>query len=245
MYAGSEQLAKLSSTIMMYIVIGNFMSSLRPMNDKDILTNITALGDLSYDCSNFSTSGVMSAGYCYNLEIRLWGSITLIFVIQTATVGLGIIGPVCRWFTAIKFKCSKESTKGFKTELKLESSWIKRLEEYRKSSIVLQIHGPKLRKLVERTKNQVLNFCIMVQVMIVVTSKLAFLIPLFFIFLLMSCYRCCYKLFKEPVHNSTSPMKSDIGNYNVLLLEGEEELTQSTLKNIGKATDHFIVKGNK
>ncbi|KAL7175615.1 hypothetical protein ACSBR2_029252 [Camellia fascicularis] len=198
MYAGSEQLAKLSSTIMMYIVIGNFMSSLRPMNDKDILTNITALGiliitvieilvqhvlvnffmfllfllstfsavivattkkylelekcqqvlddgrnweprvcdgtfcdlmcfkgDLSYDCSNFSTSGVMSAGYCYNLEIRLWGSITLIFVIQTATVGLGIIGPVCRWFTAIKFKCSKESTKGFKTELKLESSWIK------------------------------------------------------------------------------------------------------------------------
>ncbi|KAI7979437.1 hypothetical protein LOK49_Contig336G00003 [Camellia lanceoleosa] len=57
----------------------------------------------------------------------------------------------------------------------------------------------------------------------------------------MLCYRCCYNLFKEPVHNSTSPTKSD----NVLLLQGEVELTESTLKNIRKAADHFIVKANK
>ncbi|CAL5347614.1 unnamed protein product [Camellia sinensis] len=323
MYGGSDQLAKLSSTVMMCIAIGNFMPSLGPMDDKDIFTNIIALGILiitvivnvciqlvtctipneilvehvlvnffmllllvistfsavtvattkkylelkyseihkealreqigkkitveklkenvnkywmmaetgspqfvmarSVTCSASGVICLMTALILAQLEYRVWDFATtgesdyawstfFIFAIQTATVGVGIIGPICRWFTAIKFKCSKESTKGFKTELKPESYWIKRLEEWKKSSIVLQIRGLKLRKLVQRTKNLVLNLCIMIQVMIV-----------------------------EPVHNSTSPTKSD----NVLLLEGEVELTESTLKNIRKAADHFIIKANK
>ncbi|CAL5413757.1 unnamed protein product [Camellia sinensis] len=296
MYGGSDQLAKLSSTVMMCIAIGNFMPSLGPMDDKDIFTNIIALGILiitvivnvciqlvtlstfsavtvattkkylelkyseihkealreqigkkitveklkenvnkywmmaetgspqfvmarSVTCSASGVICLMTALILAQLEYRVWDFATtgesdyawstfFIFAIQTATVGVGIIGPICRWFTAIKFKCSKESTKGFKTELKPESYWIKRLEEWKKSSIVLQIRGLKLRKLVQRTKNLVLNLCIMIQ---------------------------------EPVHNSTSPTKSD----NVLLLEGEVELTESTLKNIRKAADHFIIKANK
>ncbi|THG09132.1 hypothetical protein TEA_006371 [Camellia sinensis var. sinensis] len=355
MNGGSDQLAKLSSTVMMCIAIGNFMPSLGPMDDKDIFTNIIALGILiitvivnvciqlvtcaipnillvkhvlvnffmflllvistfsavtvattkkylelkygeihkeslreqigkkitveklkenvnkywmmaetgspqfvmarSVTCSASGVICLMTAlilarvVYLVSDFAATWESdyalsTFFIFVIQTATVGVGIIGPVCRWFTAIKLKCSKKSTKGFKTELKLESYWIKRLVEWKKSSIVLQIRGPKLRKLVQRTKNLVLNLCIMVQVMIVVTSKLTLLIPVVLVRLLMSCYRCCCELFKKPVCNSTSLMKSDIGDY-VLLLEGEEKLTQSTLKNISKATDHFIVKANK
>ncbi|CAL5416665.1 unnamed protein product [Camellia sinensis] len=279
MYGGSDQLAKLSSTVMKCIAIGNFMPSLGPMDDKDIFTNIIALVstfsavtvatakkylELKYSeihkealreqigkkitveklkenvnkywmmaktgspqfmmaCSvTCSASGViclMTALILAQLEYRVWDfaatgesdytwSTFFIFVIQTATVGVGIIGPICRWFTAIKFKCSKESTKGFKTELKPKSYWIKRLEEWKKSSIVLQIRGLKLRKLVQCTKNLALNLCIMIQ---------------------------------EPVHNSTSPTKSD----NVLLLEGEVELTESTLKNISKAAGHFIIKANK
>ncbi|KAI7979419.1 hypothetical protein LOK49_Contig341G00001 [Camellia lanceoleosa] len=343
MYGESDQLAKLSSTVMMCIAIGNFMPSLGPMDDKDIFTNIIALGILiitvivnvciqlvtctipneilvehvlvnffmllllvistfsavtvattkkylelkyseihrealreqigkkitveklkenvnkywmmaetgspqfvmarSVTCSASGVICLMTALILAQLEYRVWyfntngksdyaWSTFFIFVIQTATVGVGIIGPICRWFTVIKFKCSKESTKGFKTELKPESYWIKRLEDWKKSSIVFQIRGLKLRKLVQRTKNLVLNLCIMIQVMIVVTSKLTLLIPLFFVRRLM---------FKELVHNSTSPTKSD----NVLLLEGEVELTESTLKNIRKAADHFIVKANK
>ncbi|CAL5416664.1 unnamed protein product [Camellia sinensis] len=262
MYGGSDQLAKLSSTVMMCIAIGNFMPSLGPMDDKDIFTNIIALVKYtealreqigkkitveklkenvnkywmmaetgspkfvmarSVTCSASGVICLMTALILAQLEYRVWDFATtgesdyawstfFIFTIQTATVGVGIIDPICRWFTAIKFKCSKESTKGFKTELKPEGYWIKRLEEWKKSSIVLQIRGLKLRKLVQRTKNLVLNLCIMIQVMIV-----------------------------EPVHNSTSPTKSD----NVLLLEGEVELTESTLKNIRKAADHFIVKANK
>ncbi|CAL5413769.1 unnamed protein product [Camellia sinensis] len=278
MYGGSDQLAKLSSTVMKCIAIGNFMPSLGPMDDKDIFTNIIALVstfsavtvatakkylELKYSeihkealreqigkkitveklkenvnkywmmaktgspqfmmarSVTYSASGViclMTALILAQLEYQVWDfaatgesdytwSTFFIFVIQTATVGVGIIGPICRWFTAIKFKCSKESTKGFKTELKPKSYWIKRLEEWKKSSTVLQIRGLKLRKLVQRTKNLALNLCIMIQ----------------------------------PVHNSTSPTKSD----NVLLLEGEVEFTESTLKNISKAAGHFIIKANK
>ncbi|KAL7177354.1 hypothetical protein ACSBR2_030665 [Camellia fascicularis] len=98
-------------------------------------------GDLSYDYSNFSTSGVSSADIATIWESDYAESTTIMFVIQTVTVDVGIIGLVCRWFTAIKFKCSKESTKGFKIKLKPESYWIKRLEEWKKSSIVLQIRA--------------------------------------------------------------------------------------------------------
>ncbi|CAL5347630.1 unnamed protein product [Camellia sinensis] len=202
-------------------------------------------GDLSYDCSNFSTSGVPSAGYCYNLGIRLCGVNNCYFCNSDCYNGCGDYwSGICRWFTAIKFKCSKESTKGFKTELKPESYWIKRLEEWKKSSIVLHICGLKLRKLVQFTKNLVLNLCIMVQVMIVVTSKLTLLMPFFFVRPLMSCYHYCYKLFKKLEYHSTSPVKSDICK-SFLLLEGEEELTQSTLENISNAADCFIVKAKK
>ncbi|CAL5347625.1 unnamed protein product [Camellia sinensis] len=267
MYGGSDQLVKLSNTVMMCIAIGSFMPSLGPMDDKDIFTNIIALvtvattkkhlelkySEIHKEALREQIGKKITVEKLKENVNKYWmmaetGSPQFVMACSvtcsasgTATVGVGIIDPICRWFTAIKFKCSKESTKGFKTELKPESYWIKRLEEWKKSSIVLQIRGLKLRKLVQRTKNLVLNLCIMIQVMIVVTSKLTLLIPLFFVRRLMLCYRCCYNLFKEPVHNSTSPTKSD----NVLLLEGEVELTESTLKNIRKAADHFIVKANK
>ncbi|GMP77851.1 hypothetical protein CsSME_00033990 [Camellia sinensis var. sinensis] len=229
MYGGSDQLAKLSSTVMKCIAIGNFMPSLGPMDDKDIFTNIIALGILiitvivnvciqlvtctipnsilvehvlvnffmllllvistfsavtvatakkylelkyseihkealreqigkkitveklkenvnkywtmaktrspqfmmarSVTCSASGVICLMTAPILAQLEYRVWDfaatgesdytwSTFFIFVIQTATVGVGIIGSICKWFTAIKFKCSKESTKGFKTELK-------------------------------------------------------------------------------------------------------------------------------
>ncbi|THG08700.1 hypothetical protein TEA_005512 [Camellia sinensis var. sinensis] len=282
MYGGSDQLAKLSSTVMKCITIVAttkkylelkyseiHKEALREQIGKKITVeklkeNVNKYWMMaetgspqfmmarSVTCSASGVICLMTALILAQLEYRVWDfaatgesdytwSTFFIFVIQTATVGVGIIGPICRWFTAIKFKCSKESTKGFKTELKPKSYWIKRLEEWKKSSIVLQIRGLKLRKLVQRTKNLVLNLCIMIQVMIVVTSKLTLLILLFFVRRLMLCYRCCYNLFKEPVHNSTSPTKSD----NVLLLEGEVELTESTLKNISEAADHFIIKANK
>ncbi|KAM7501988.1 hypothetical protein LguiB_000892 [Lonicera macranthoides] len=42
-----DQLAKLSSIVFMCATMGNFMPSLGPMGNKELLTNITALGILS------------------------------------------------------------------------------------------------------------------------------------------------------------------------------------------------------
>ncbi|KAI8002636.1 Myosin-5 [Camellia lanceoleosa] len=128
-----------------------------------------------------------------------------------AVVMVGTIGPVFRWFTAIKSKCSKKRTKGYIKELKLETYWTERLVEWTKSPVVLQIRDPIFRKLVQHTKNLVLNFFIMVQNVIVAASKLNLLIFVFFDRPRLSSYQ------------SASPMKLDLGNY-VLLLEGEEEL---------------------
>ncbi|CAL5413763.1 unnamed protein product [Camellia sinensis] len=333
MYGGSDQLAKFSSTVMMCIAIGNFMPSLGPMDDKDIFTNIIALGILiitvivnvciqlvtctipneilvehvlvnffmllllvistfsavtvattkkylelkyseihkealreqigkkitveklkenvnkywmmaetgspqfvmarSVTCSASGVICLMTALILAQLEYRVWDFATtgesdyawstfFIFAIQTATVGVGIIGPICRWFTAIKFKCSKESTKDFKTELKPESYWIKRLEEWKKSH---DDSGTFCDLFCDGTFCDL--FCF--------RGDPAHQKSSFELVYNDSGYDC------EPVHNSTSPTKSD----NVLLLEGEVELTESTLKNIRKAADHFIIKANK
>ncbi|GMP77852.1 hypothetical protein CsSME_00033990 [Camellia sinensis var. sinensis] len=159
MYGGSDQLAKLSSTVMKCIAIVAtakkylelkyseiHKEALREQIGKKITVeklkeNVNKYWTMaktrspqfmmarSVTCSASGVICLMTAPILAQLEYRVWDfaatgesdytwSTFFIFVIQTATVGVGIIGSICKWFTAIKFKCSKESTKGFKTELK-------------------------------------------------------------------------------------------------------------------------------
>ncbi|KAL7177353.1 hypothetical protein ACSBR2_030664 [Camellia fascicularis] len=216
----------------------HYVDIVRPVNDEDIFTNMTALGilvvTLGMSASKIGGPQFVMARFvtCSTSGVICLLTALIFAKAQTGAVVVGTIGPVFRWFTAIKSKCSKKRTKGYIKELKLETYWTEKLVEWTKSPIVLQIRGPILRKLVQHTKNLVLNLCIKVQIVIVVASKLNLLIFVFF-------NRPCVSSYQ-----STSPMKLDLGNY-VLLLEGEEELPQSTSKNISDAADCFINKAKK
>ncbi|GFY81496.1 hypothetical protein Acr_01g0013050 [Actinidia rufa] len=209
----TDELVKLSSIVLMSVIMGNFMPSLGSADDKTIFMNIAALA------------------------------------------GIGVIGPTFRWFTASYSKCSKGRTKGFRAEHRPESYWIERLVEWKESPLVLQIRDPKCRKLVEDTKDIFVDFCIKVQIMIVVASKFTRFIFVYHIGSLQSCLHYCNKLWKKFAHKCgalnlnaesepSSPMQQEFGRY-VLLLEGEEELPEKFLKNTIDEADRLISKGQK
>ncbi|PSS24002.1 NADH-ubiquinone oxidoreductase [Actinidia chinensis var. chinensis] len=366
----TDQLTKLSSTVLMSIAIGNFMPSLGTMDDKDIFMNITGLGILVITvvvniCIQLSTgviqdvrvehvlvlflmlllfvvltlsgctvattkkhlelkygeihkiisseeseqSGRLTVGelkenvkkywmmvetgglqfvmarsvtcsasglICFltalilaEAEIRLyynvhfiakmgsdykWSTLAIL-IIQTAVVGVGVTSTSFRWLAVAKFKSLKIRSEGHKIEFKLESYWTDRLVEWKERALFLRIRGLKCRKFIQGTKDLFFDFCIKIQILIVVASKLIWLISAFFISWLLLCYQNCNKLCWKLVYEngasdnhsrpeSASHVSPNYGLY-VLLLEGEEELPEGILKNISDTADRLILMGKK
>ncbi|KAA8532518.1 hypothetical protein F0562_032666 [Nyssa sinensis] len=180
-----------------------------------------------------------------------------IFVIQSIGVGVGTIAIAFRWFTAIKLKCSEKRGKSYKTEFKTEAYWIERLVEWKESAFTLQIRHQKFRKLVHKMKNLILDFCIRVQIGIVVMSKSVQFFSIFFISWFLTCCHYCMGFRKKSTSTASdngrkleSPSESkhsprqDISFY-VLHLEGEEELPLQITKNNSDATDRLIQMGRE
>lgn len=109
---------------------------------------------------------------------------TASWILWTQSVGLviGTIGPALRWFTAISFKSSKKGINGYYRNVsRVENYWIQLLVQWKESLLGFRIRARIFRKLVHNTKNLILEFCIRVQMVIVVASKIVRLVPIFII----------------------------------------------------------------
>ncbi|XP_059659038.1 uncharacterized protein LOC132305413 [Cornus florida] len=184
-----------------------------------------------------------------------WSTFVLL-LIQTFEVVVGTIALAFRWFMVIRLRCSKKRVQSYKTELKTENYWIKRLVGWRDNPLALRLRGQKWRKLVHTTKNLILNFFIQVQITIVTAIKLNLLISIFLVSTLMS-FGHSYKVLKQKLgyckpttsNNHREPESGpgttlDLSRY-VIYLEGEEELPLQIMKNNRDATNHLIQKGKK
>ncbi|KAL8053607.1 hypothetical protein ABFX02_05G082700 [Erythranthe guttata] len=169
-------------------------------------------------------------------------SVNWILVVQAIGVALGTIAPLMRWFIAARFKSFEMGRKSFKDEFKVESYWTQILVDWRESPVPLQIRSHKFKKLLHDVKGLLLNFCIGVQIAIVLASKLVLLLSatflngLLFIKNRKTC--CCFK------ESRTGTGSLDYSSY-VLLLEGESKLPQKTLTNICNEADKLIQIGRK
>ncbi|KAL0356116.1 UNVERIFIED_CONTAM: hypothetical protein Sradi_4058500 [Sesamum radiatum] len=168
-------------------------------------------------------------------------SINWILVIQSIGVALGSIAPLLRWFTAVQFKSSKLGHRSFKEEFKVETYWTQRLVDWRDSPLPLQIRHQKLRKLVHDAKRLLLNFCIAVQILIVLASKLVLLISAPCVIGVLFCFHHVKKLKACDSSESRAGTELDF-SHNVLLLEGEAGLPQKILTNICNEVDKLIQK---
>ncbi|XP_058223197.1 uncharacterized protein LOC131332903 [Rhododendron vialii] len=137
-------------------------------------------------------------------SIYLW-STTWIFAIQSIGMVLGIIAPICRWFTAVSINCNNVFTNHHHIEFKLvENFWIQRLVEWKKIPLTLPIWGMKCKKVIWNLKLLILNLCIGVQIGIVVASKLVQLISIIIALPFFSCFYYCKRMKEDPTSNSSA-----------------------------------------
>ncbi|KAK4437256.1 hypothetical protein Salat_0059500 [Sesamum alatum] len=175
-----------------------------------------------------------------------------ILIIQTIGVVVGTIAPLCRWFTAIRYKCLMTCRKiSIREELEIEAHWTQTLVNWRDNFAGLQIRNNKCRKYLHDAKWFCLTFLIRVQMIIVVISKLLLLIPA-----LLVPYLLWFKKFKVQCFSELTTSNNDTGSESegdtemnlsrfVLLLDGESELPKRTLKCIFRQADKIIEMGEK
>ncbi|CAA3028473.1 uncharacterized protein LOC111400645 [Olea europaea var. sylvestris] len=172
-------------------------------------------------------------------------SIDWIIVTQSIGVAVGIIAPAFRWFTAASFKSSELGSKSFRDEFKIETYWIQSLVDWRERSLPIHFPHHKCRKLFQDAKWLILNFCIGVQILIVLVGKLFLLISalcLHHINTLKLFINDAVKIKKRS--ESGEGTQLDLSKY-VLLLEGEAEVPKRVLKNICNEVDKLMQKSKR
>ncbi|XP_038882540.1 uncharacterized protein LOC120073776 isoform X2 [Benincasa hispida] len=192
--------------------------------------------------------------FCNGQSDYKW-SITFILVIQCVAVVVGTIAPAIRWFTAIKFRCPKLRKGGYKKEFKLEYYWIRYLVEMKEAPLTIRVKNRRCRKLAHNAKNKFLDGCIILQTIIVFTSKVIRLISIFFFRGIFSFCDCFKSLKNKLCFNSTNSLNNsgsevdadsqlDLSRF-VLYLEGEDDLVHFMVTNNYHAVHHWIQKGKK
>ncbi|XP_057511758.1 uncharacterized protein LOC130793908 [Actinidia eriantha] len=185
----------------------------------------------------------------YSVQSDYKWSSTLIILIQSFGVGIGTISPVCRWLYAVKFKCSgsEGGSNSHEDKFKVEDYWIEKLVEWKERPLAFQFGSKNCRKCIHLTKRRLLEFCIRIQIVIVVVSKSVHLFTVFLARKFLSCCRYCEGWKKKSKANDPEAKrgsKLDLRRY-VLHLEGEEELPLQMMKNNSDATDSLIQMGKK
>ncbi|KAH6798054.1 hypothetical protein C2S52_022608 [Perilla frutescens var. hirtella] len=173
-------------------------------------------------------------------------SLSWILYIQSIGVVLGSGAPLSRWSLAARFKSSEIGRKSFRDEFKIESYWTSRLVEWRQSPLPIQIRH---HKFLNHAKKLLLNFCIKLQILFVLTNKLLVFISALCARGLLVCYRIIKNVKRSHSINEVSGLESkdaevDFSQF-VLLLEGEGQLPEKTLSNICKEMDKLIKEGEK
>ncbi|CAA2996433.1 Hypothetical predicted protein [Olea europaea subsp. europaea] len=156
--------------------------------------------------------------------------------IQFIGVIIGSISSLFRLVYAVKFKRSIEKID--KTGFKLEKYWIERLLDWKERPLALQIPNRRCQKVVRKTTDLMLSFCIKIQIAVVAVSKSLLLMSTLLIWPFFSCYFCflrCRDYLKSngSKNKQGSGLESkdlDISHY-VLYLEGEEQLPKAMENN--------------
>ncbi|XP_057808829.1 uncharacterized protein LOC131023299 [Salvia miltiorrhiza] len=158
-------------------------------------------------------------------------SVEWILYTQTVGVAVATIAPVSRWFVVVSFKYSNMNR--LRDEMKMEKYWVQTLVDLRESFSGLQIGQVKC---LHDLKWFVITFCIGIQILIVLLSKLfVFLSAL----LMTPCFYFCEQLYSIESDNDKG---LNLSRY-VLLLQGEAELPRTAVKNICSEADRIIQTG--
>ncbi|XP_019070647.2 uncharacterized protein [Solanum lycopersicum] len=193
-----------------------------------------------------------SFNFCSGDSEYKWSS-TLILVTHTVAIGVGAIAPAFRWFRAINFNCPKKANNACKLKLfKVENYWIRILLQWKECPLDFRYCGRHGKKFAHKSKNKLLDLCILVQIMMVSLSKLVRLVSIFSVsqsliycrkaIKMLKCYSMMSSLDTELGSQTSS--KPDLSCY-ALHLEGEEALIDLMMQSNSDLVNHWIGIGKK
>lgn len=182
-------------------------------------------------------------------------SVSLIYIFQLSVVCVGTMSAAVKWLFFVQAECSKTTNISFIKKLKIEAFWIQRLVDWRGSLSSLHIRHYRCGKCLHAAKVGSLNFCIGVQIFIVLSSKLIVFISAELLSILLWCLKHIKKSKTQHPSDATTSnehMESESGHGAeqdlkrfVILLEGEEKLPEVTLKRICDRADKMIQTGTR
>ncbi|KAK6783127.1 hypothetical protein RDI58_020923 [Solanum bulbocastanum] len=193
-----------------------------------------------------------SFNFCSGDSEYKW-STTLILVTHTVAIGVGAIAPAFRWFRAINFDCPKKANNACKVKLfKVENYWIRILLQWKECPLDFRYCGRHGRKFAHKSKNKLLDLCILVQIMMVSLSKLVRLVSILSVSQSLISCRKAIKMLKcnsmvsslDTELGSQTSSKPDLSCY-ALHLEGEEALIDLMMQSNNDLVDHWIGIGKK
>ncbi|XP_023743151.3 uncharacterized protein LOC111891324 [Lactuca sativa] len=164
-------------------------------------------------------------------------SVDVIVILQSIGTIVGSIAPIFRCLSATSnFNLSKKWSKNHLNVFRVEKHWIQRLHLWKRGHVRSHIPGRHCKKIFHNIKNMILNFCIALQITVVVICNTICLIPRSFL-ILFSCFwyffKSMLKTIKEEPNASSSNMMSDMEDYTgyVLQTEVEVKLSNRILRN--------------
>lgn len=177
-------------------------------------------------------------------------SVIMTIIFQLAGVCVGTLSAAVKWFVFVHAMCSETTDRSFKKTSKIEAFWTQRLVDWRGSLPSLHIRHYWCGTCIHAAKYRILNFCIRVQFLIVLSSKVIVFISVEFLSILLWCLKCIKKSkIQQPSDFTASNdyVESESGHRTeqdlsrfVLLLEGEAKLPKATLKLIFNQADNIF-----
>ncbi|CAH1442187.1 unnamed protein product [Lactuca virosa] len=178
-------------------------------------------------------------------------SIKLIVYIQLIGAIIGSIAPIFRCLTATShFNLSMKRSIHHLNVFHVEKHWIQRLQHWKHSHVPSYLPGRHRKKVFRNIRNIILNFCIVLQIMVVVICKTICLIPISFLILFYYCYhfaKSALKWFKEEPNASSSNAISDMEEYTgyVLQIEQDAKLSMRMLRNALSSITRLLQESEK
>ncbi|XP_023743142.1 uncharacterized protein LOC111891314 [Lactuca sativa] len=178
-------------------------------------------------------------------------SIKLIVYIQLIGTIIGSIAPIFRCLTATShFNLSMKRSMHHLNVFHVEKHWKQRLRQWKHSHVPSYIPGRHCKKVFCNIRNIVLNFCIVLQIMVVVICKTLCLLPISFLILFYYCYhfaKYALKWFKEEPNASSTKWISDMEEYTgyVLQIEQDAKLSMRMLRNALSSITRLLQESKK
>ncbi|KAI3696656.1 hypothetical protein L6452_29108 [Arctium lappa] len=196
-------------------------------------------------CSCFAAASILRLMILFGEKSNFWygksdykWSINVILTMQLIGILVGSIAPILRCITAITyFNLSKEWSINHLNMFNIEKHWTQRLRQWKSIHIHSHIPGRRCKMFFHNVKSLILNFCIVLQITVVVICKTICLVPrTFMILFFLGCYFCnsLLKRFKEESNASNTNVRSEIEEYigYVLQIEDEAKLSNRLLRNM-------------